>query len=74
MPNDDLQYLATYSTRTEAEMVRGLIEANGIKCFLRITNVGGALAGGFGMNNAPMEIWVSAKNLEAARDLIIEVK
>ena len=66
---DNLEYLATYSTRTEAEIVKGLLEENGIKCFLQFNAQGNALEGGFGMINGPTIIYVSPEQLEKARQL-----
>jgi hypothetical protein len=66
----NLEYLATYPIRGEAEAMKGLLEENGIKCFLQFNGVGDALMGGYGTNGGPTEIWLDPENLEKARDLI----
>lgn len=70
MPANDLRYLAVYFTRGEAEMMKGLLKENGIKCFLQFNDVGDALMGGLGSSNGPTELWVLPEHLEIARELI----
>ena len=55
--------------RAEAEAVKGLLEKNGIKCFLQFNEVGDALGGGYGINSGPTTIYVVPGHLEKARQL-----
>ena len=65
---DDFEYLATYSTRTEAESIKGLLESNGIKCLLQFDETGDVL-GGVGVNTGPTEVYVAPGDLTAARNV-----
>ncbi len=55
MPTNDLKYVATYPSREEAEVMEGLLNANGIKCFLQFNEVGDGLMGALGQINGPTE-------------------
>ncbi len=65
---NDFEYLATYSTRIEAEGVKGLLENNGIKCALQFDETGDVLEG-VGVNTGPTKIYVAPGHLEKAREI-----
>ena len=67
---NDLAYLATYPIRAEAEAIKGLLETNGVKCFLQLNENGDALLGGFAVTEGPTEIWVFPKDVEKAREIL----
>jgi len=66
--DDNLKYLSTYSMRIEAEGIKGLLESNGIKCFLQFDETGDALEG-VGVDTGPTNIYVEAEQLEKAREI-----
>ncbi len=66
--NDNLEYLSTYSTRMEAEGIKGLLENNGIKCFLQFDETGDALES-VGLNDGPTKIYVAPGQLKKAQEI-----
>lgn len=68
--DDNLVYLATYPLHPEAETIKGLLEANGVKCFLQLNENGDVLLGGFAVTEGPTEIWVPSSDLEKARNIL----
>lgn len=65
---NDLTYLASYPTRMEAEGIKGLLENNGIPCFLQFEETGDVMAG-VGVDSGPTAIYVPKHHLEEARKL-----
>ncbi len=65
---DNLEYLSTYSTRMEAEGIKGLLENNGIKCFLQFDETGDVMEG-VGVNSGPTAIYVAPGHLKKAREI-----
>ncbi len=65
---NDLEYLAIYSTRMEAEGIEKLLENNGVKCFLQFSETGDVLEG-VGVGTGPTEIYVAPEQLKKAREI-----
>jgi hypothetical protein len=66
--DDNLEYLSAYSTRIEAEGIKGLLEDNGIKCLLQLDEIGDVL-GSMGSETGPTKIYVEAGKLKKAREI-----
>ncbi len=66
---NDLTYLASYPTRMEAEGIKGLLENNGVPCFLQFEETGDVMAG-VGVDSGPTAVYVPKHHLEEAQKLI----
>ena len=64
----DLEPLATYPTRMIAEGIKGLLENNGIPCFLQFDETGDVMEG-VGVDGGPTIIYVSKEHLDQAKSL-----
>jgi hypothetical protein len=64
----NLEPLATYPTRMAAEGIKGLLENNGITCFLQFDETGDVMEG-VGVDDGPTVIYVPKEYLEQAREL-----
>jgi hypothetical protein len=63
-------HLAVVASGIEAEMLCGLLRAEGIICFSRATNQGAGAADGVPRGFGATEIVVRASDLERARELL----
>ena len=61
--------VTTVSDELEADVVAGLLRAEGIESFFKRTDVSQGMAGGSISMGGPMEIWVDESDLERAREL-----
>lgn len=64
----NLEVLATYPTRMAAEGIKGLLENNGIQCFLQFDETGDVMEG-VGVNDGPTIIYVPKEHLSQAKEL-----
>ncbi len=64
----NLEYLASYPMRMEAEGIKGLLENNGIPCFLQFDETGDVMEG-VGADTGPTAIYVPKEHLAEAREL-----
>ena len=63
--------LQVVQSEPEAEMIRGLLQSEGIPSFVQQTTVGSAMAGGLaGAPGGPREILVPEQSLERARKVL----
>ena len=69
---DDLAVLDVVSSAPEAEIIRGLLQTEGIPAVVRQTTVGAAMAGGLPGGGGMFEILVPEASLNRARRLIEE--
>lgn len=62
--------LTVVANEPEAEMLCGLLRANGIACEYRQTDVGAGMTGASAAMGGPREIFVEEEQLETARKLL----
>ena len=69
---DDLAVLQVVQSEPEAEVIRGLLQTEGIPSFVQMTTVGSGSVGGLPGAGGAREILVPAASLERARQLLEE--
>jgi hypothetical protein len=62
--------LTIVPTGLEAEMICERLRLEGIRCYYRLADLGGAWAGLMAFASGPSEVIVDAANLERARELL----
>jgi putative signal transducing protein len=62
--------LTVVANEPEAEMVCGMLRANGIACAYRTTNLAAGMADASAAMGGPREIVVDSEQLDAARKLL----
>ena len=68
----DLVEVAHTPDRPQAEMIRGLLESNGIPSLLQQTGINGPLVGVGALPDPPQRVMVDQDQADAARQLIAE--
>jgi hypothetical protein len=66
----EFEVLQVVPSEPEAEVIRGLLESEGIPAFVRQTSAGAGMTGGLPGAGGTHEILVHATNLAAARELL----
>jgi hypothetical protein len=65
-------HLTVVANEIEAEVVCGLLRANGIECAYRTTNLAAGLADGSSSQAGPREILVDEQSFDAAQELLAQ--
>ena len=64
--------LTEVQDEVEAEALLGLLRAKGIECWCRRTDIAAGAWTGWACTGGPLEVVVSEKDLDAARELLPE--
>ena len=65
-------HLTVVGNEMEAEVVCGLLRANGIECSYRQTNLAAGMADGSSSMAGPREVMVEEGDLDAAQELLAQ--
>ena len=67
---NDWTPIASFGSEIDALLAKGQLEAEGIYSKVQLNDRGGALLGGFGIQNGPMEMLVKEKDVQKAKKLL----